>query len=57
MADMDWSQLPKAAIGNLMLIAGQSGRHGRDSLALVCSSWAEAVAAADALVDELDVYM
>lgn len=55
MAGMDWSQLPEIAMVNLVRAAGQSGRHGRHILALVCSSWAEAVAAANALVDELDV--
>jgi hypothetical protein len=55
-ANMDWSELPKPALINFALIASQSLRHGRHSLALVCSSWADAVAAADALVDELDVY-
>jgi hypothetical protein len=55
MAGMDWSQLPEIAMVNLVRAAGQSGRHGRHILTLVCSSWAEAVAAANALVDELDV--
>jgi hypothetical protein len=51
----EWSQLPMPALTNLMLKAGQSARHGRNSLALVCISWAEAVDEAAAESKELIV--
>lgn len=55
-ANRDWSLIrPPTALANIVSKAGQSGRHGRNSPALVCKSWAEAVAAADVLVGELDV--
>jgi hypothetical protein len=56
MAGRDWSQLPPTGLANLMLVCGQSSRHGSNSLALVCSTWAEAVAAAALLRDKLDVH-
>jgi hypothetical protein len=53
---MGWSQLPESILINVVRIVGQSCTHGRHSLALVCSSWAAAIAADDALVKNLDVY-
>lgn len=47
--------MPPAALTAIMSKAGCSGRHGRNSLALVCKSWADAVAAADLLSGELYV--
>lgn len=55
METRDWSQLPRAALATLMLQAGQSARHGGNSLALVCSSWADGLAAAVAELTELDL--
>jgi hypothetical protein len=54
LASGDWSQLPPTALINVMLMSGRLERHSkRTSLALVCTSWAEAVEAADALHHEL----
>ena len=54
-AGRDWSQLLRPPFANIVLksAASLSGRHGRHSLALVCKSWAEAVAAHDAIEDDI----
>lgn len=56
MAKRDWSLvMPHTALILIISKVDQSGRHGRNSLALVCRSWAEAVAAVDVLAGELHV--